>query len=94
VKPHRRGKQILDKAGDADHTERQDENTEHRRPVAGVVAAEAETASRAAIGDAQKTFEQTTPAAPRAAASQPEAEAAQRVAFGFGGYVQRSGLPQ
>ena len=93
VQPQRRREQVLDQAGEADHAERQDKDAEHRRPIAGIVAAEGEAADGAVLGDLQEAFEQTAPAASRA--SPPQAEAGrEREPSASGGDSQRSALPQ
>jgi hypothetical protein len=84
VQPQWRGEQVFDQPGNPDHDKRQDENAEHRRPIAGIMTAEGETADAAAFSYLEEAIEETAAAAPRASPAKPEAEAPRgRTMIGF-----------
>ena len=86
---------MFDQPGDTYHDERQDKNAEHRRPIAGIMTAEGETADAAAFSYLQEPVEKTAAAAPRASPPKPEAETpCGRTMIGFRSDSQLPTYPQ
>ena len=94
MQPQRRREQVFDQPGDTDHDKRQDKNAEHRRPIAGIMTAEGETADAAAVGHLEEAVEETAGAAARASPPKPKAETSRgRTFIGLRSDTQWSASP-